>query len=200
MQIRYALFAVVIEMMVLGLTLPVAPVFAHHSVSAEFDLSKRITLEGRVTKIEWMNPHVYLYVDVSADGKTANWACETLVQTRWRGRAGAGRRSRSAIGSRWWVIRRGTVPTWLRRAKSFWRTGAKYLSDRRTMAGRNLKQTALHIPDGYLSPATCAALYAGAAPFWYVSLQRMKRALNTQTVPLVSVFAAFSFVVMMFKS
>jgi Family of unknown function (DUF6152) len=67
MQIRYALFAVVI----------VAPALAHHSVSAEFDLSKRITLEGRITKIEWTNPHVYLYVDVTADGKTANWACET---------------------------------------------------------------------------------------------------------------------------
>ena len=39
--------------------LPVAPSFAHHSVSAEFDLSKRITLEGRITKIEWVNPHVY---------------------------------------------------------------------------------------------------------------------------------------------
>jgi hypothetical protein len=72
MPIRYVLFAVL-----LGLTLPVAPSFAHHSVSAEFDLSKRITLEGRVTKIEWMNPHVYLYVDVNAEGKTANWACET---------------------------------------------------------------------------------------------------------------------------
>jgi len=57
--------------------LPGAPSYAHHSVSAEFDLSKRITLQGRVTKIEWMNPHVYLYVDVDADGKTANWACET---------------------------------------------------------------------------------------------------------------------------
>jgi len=51
--------------------------YAHHSAGAEFDLSKRITLAGRVTKIEWMNPHVYLYVDVSAGGKTANWACET---------------------------------------------------------------------------------------------------------------------------
>jgi len=75
-------------MIVLGLTLPVAPSFAHHSVSAEFDLSKRITLEGRVTKIEWMNPHVYLYVDVNADGKTANWACEpagpnTLARQGW---------------------------------------------------------------------------------------------------------------------
>jgi hypothetical protein len=46
-------------------------------VGAEFDLSKRITLQGRVTKVEWRNPHVYLYMDVSADGKTSNWACET---------------------------------------------------------------------------------------------------------------------------
>jgi cobalt/nickel transport system permease protein len=60
-------------------------------------------------------------------------------------------------------------------------------------------EKALHIPDGYLSPATCAALYAGAAPFWYVSLQRMKRAFNTQMVPLLSVFAAFSFIIMMFN-
>src|SRR6202140_425739 len=57
----------------------------------------------------------------------------------------------------------------------------------------------MHIPDGYLSPATCVALYAGAAPFWYASLHRLKRALNTQMVPLLSVFAAFSFVVMMFN-
>jgi cobalt/nickel transport system permease protein len=57
----------------------------------------------------------------------------------------------------------------------------------------------LHIPDGYLSPATCAALYAGAAPFWYVALQRVKRAFNTQMVPLLSVFAAFSFIIMMFN-
>jgi Family of unknown function (DUF6152) len=51
--------------------------YAHHSVGAEFDLSQRITLQGRVTKIEWMNPHVFLYVDVKEHGKTANWACET---------------------------------------------------------------------------------------------------------------------------
>src|ERR1700691_3988877 len=57
----------------------------------------------------------------------------------------------------------------------------------------------MHIPDGYLSPSTCATLYAGSAPFWYVSLQKMKRRLNTQAVPLLSVFAAFSFVVMMFN-
>src|SRR5277367_3585352 len=57
----------------------------------------------------------------------------------------------------------------------------------------------MHIPDGYLSPSTCATLYAGATPFWYVSLQKMKRKLNTQAVPLLSVFAAFSFVIMMFN-
>ncbi len=57
----------------------------------------------------------------------------------------------------------------------------------------------MHIPDGYLSPATCAALYCGSAPFWYVALNRMKRALNTQMVPLLSVFAAFSFIIMMFN-
>ena len=61
------------------------------------------------------------------------------------------------------------------------------------------RRTFMHIPDGYLSPATCAALYAGSAPFWYTSLRRLKRALNTRTVPLLSVFAAFSFIVMMFN-
>jgi cobalt/nickel transport system permease protein len=57
----------------------------------------------------------------------------------------------------------------------------------------------MHIPDGYLSPSTCASLYAGATPFWAVSLQKMKRRLNTQAVPLLSLFAAFSFVIMMFN-
>jgi cobalt/nickel transport system permease protein len=57
----------------------------------------------------------------------------------------------------------------------------------------------MHIPDGYLSPGTCAGLCAAAAPFWYVSLRRMKRALHTRLVPLLSVFAAFSFIVMMFN-
>lgn len=57
----------------------------------------------------------------------------------------------------------------------------------------------MHIPDGYLSPATCATLYTGSAPFWWVSLRRMKRGLNTHMVPLLSVFAAFSFIIMMFN-
>src|SRR5712671_1299327 len=57
----------------------------------------------------------------------------------------------------------------------------------------------MHIPDGYLSPATCATLYSSAAPFWWVSLRRMQRGLHTRMVPLLSVFAAFSFIIMMFN-
>jgi cobalt/nickel transport system permease protein len=57
----------------------------------------------------------------------------------------------------------------------------------------------MHIPDGYLSPATCAALYAGAAPFWYVALRRVRRAMHTRLVPVLSLVSAFSFVVMMFN-
>jgi cobalt/nickel transport system permease protein len=57
----------------------------------------------------------------------------------------------------------------------------------------------MHIPDGYLSPVTCAVLYAAAAPFWAIALNRVKKLLNTRLVPLLSVFAAFSFVIMMFN-
>src|SRR5579863_8949142 len=57
----------------------------------------------------------------------------------------------------------------------------------------------MHIPDGYLSPATCAAMYAGSAPFWYTAMRRVKRRLHTRLIPLLSLFAAFSFVIMMFN-
>jgi len=57
----------------------------------------------------------------------------------------------------------------------------------------------MHIPDGYLSPSTCAVTYALALPFWYVATRRLKRELNTKLVPLVSVVSAFCFVIMMFN-
>jgi cobalt/nickel transport system permease protein len=57
----------------------------------------------------------------------------------------------------------------------------------------------MHIPDGYLSPSTCAVLYGGTIAAWYVCLKRLKRVLFTRVVPLISVFAAFAFVVMMFN-
>ncbi len=58
----------------------------------------------------------------------------------------------------------------------------------------------MHIPDGYLSPQTCAVMYAIAAPFWVVAAKKVKKNLTTKTVPLLSVFAAFSFVIMMFNA
>ena len=57
----------------------------------------------------------------------------------------------------------------------------------------------MHIPDGYLSPSTCAVLYTGAGVGWYASLRRLRRNLNARMVPLISVFAAFSFVIMLFN-
>lgn len=57
----------------------------------------------------------------------------------------------------------------------------------------------MHIPDGYLSPSTCATLYVLSGSGWYVALKKIKRILMTRTIPLISVFAAFSFVIMMFN-
>ncbi len=57
----------------------------------------------------------------------------------------------------------------------------------------------MHIPDGYLSPSTCAVLYGTAIPFWCVAFARVKRLLNTRLVPLLAVVSAFCFVIMMFN-
>jgi len=52
-------------------------VSAHHSFSAEFDAKKVVKLDGRVVKMDWVNPHAWLYMDVpTADGKTERWAVE----------------------------------------------------------------------------------------------------------------------------
>jgi len=55
-----------------------APLWAHHSFAAEYDSKKPVNLRGAVTKVEWMNPHVYFYIDVKDEqtGKITNWAFE----------------------------------------------------------------------------------------------------------------------------
>ena len=60
-----------------GLLLAAAPALAHHSFAAEYDSNQLITLKGVVTKVEWTNPHIYIYIDVKdADGKIVNWGLE----------------------------------------------------------------------------------------------------------------------------
>ncbi|MBI5302343.1 MAG: cobalt transporter CbiM [Chloroflexi bacterium] len=57
----------------------------------------------------------------------------------------------------------------------------------------------MHIPDGYLSPAAAAVMYAASVPFWYRASQKIKMLIAGRTVPLIALFAALSFVIMMFN-
>ena len=105
------------------LLLATAPIFGHHSVSAEFDVNRQITYAGVVTRVEWSNPHIYFYVDVKdANEKVTNWAFEgagpnTLARLGWL-------RDSLKVGDRVTVI---AFPArdglrWLRRGKLGLRT------------------------------------------------------------------------------
>jgi hypothetical protein len=52
------------------------PVAAHHAFSAEFDANAPVKLEGPITKVEWVNPHAWIHIEVKKDGKTESWAIE----------------------------------------------------------------------------------------------------------------------------
>src|SRR2546422_2561512 len=63
----------------IGLLLLTAPLFAHHSEAAQFDVSKPIKVTGVVKKVEWMNPHVWFYVDVKDEkGAVTTWGFSGL--------------------------------------------------------------------------------------------------------------------------
>jgi hypothetical protein len=66
------------------------PLLAHHSFAAEFDSSKPVTVKGAVSKVEWTNPHIWIYVDTKDEsGAVAKWECEmgspnSLMRQGWR--------------------------------------------------------------------------------------------------------------------
>lgn len=72
-----------------GLLLAAAPVIAHHAFAAEFDVNQPVKLRGTVTKMEWVNPHSWVRIDVKGpDGKVENWAIEmgppnSLLRAGW---------------------------------------------------------------------------------------------------------------------
>jgi hypothetical protein len=52
--------------------------FGHHSVSGQFDVTKTIILKGTVKRVDWVNPHIYIHLDVNENGKTETWRLGTV--------------------------------------------------------------------------------------------------------------------------
>ena len=65
-----------------SLVLAAAPVLAHHSFMKEYDMSKSITLKGVVTKVDWVNPHINFWADITDErGQVTNWGFESASPT-----------------------------------------------------------------------------------------------------------------------
>ena len=71
MRYRHLFSAVGLTMAAIAL-----PAAAHHSFAAQFDANKPVTLEGKVTKVDWRSPHIWVYLDVKNDKGVTAWECE----------------------------------------------------------------------------------------------------------------------------
>jgi hypothetical protein len=84
MKLKAAVFVVG-----LGVFLAARPTVAHHAFAAEFDADKPVKLTGAVTRLDWTNPHAWIYVDIKDEtGKVANWGFELaspngLMRSGW---------------------------------------------------------------------------------------------------------------------
>ena len=66
-----------ISIVLLSLSMFVAPLFAHHGRGATYDMKKRVTLKGTVSRVDWRNPHVVIFMDVKDEtGKVVTWGFE----------------------------------------------------------------------------------------------------------------------------
>ncbi len=94
-------------------------------------------------------------------------------------------------------------PGWRMESKvstgSFWQRMPRWFKVYYWVAAVVLFATGMHIPDGYLSPVTCAVMLALVLPFWAIGIRRVRQTLSARSVPLVALVAAFSFVIMMFN-
>ena len=84
MKLKAAVFVVAF-----GVFLAARPTIAHHAFAAEFDADKPVKLTGAVTRLDWTNPHAWIYVDIKDEtGKVANWGFEVaspngLMRSGW---------------------------------------------------------------------------------------------------------------------